>query len=106
MGALSCYRRRSNALKNGTKCRSEALEARLARGEGVEHPDWEDSIEWRNAAQTLQRTEKMWSLLEWLLLWEHGGRYLQRMGGCLLFVILVASLLITLTLLHDFLINI
>lgn len=27
----------------------EVLEARLARGEGSEHPDWEDSIEWRNA---------------------------------------------------------
>jgi len=45
----------------------EALEARLARGEGAEHPDWEDSIEWRNAAETLQRTETMRSLLEWLL---------------------------------------
>jgi hypothetical protein len=45
----------------------EALVARLARGEGAEHPDWEDSIEWRNAAETLQRTEKMRSLLEWLL---------------------------------------
>ena len=44
-----------------------ALEARLARGEGDEHPDWEDSIEWRNAVETLQRTEKMRSLLEWLL---------------------------------------
>lgn len=44
----------------------EALEARLARGEGAEHPDWEDSIEWRNALETLQRTEKMRSLLEWL----------------------------------------
>lgn len=43
------------------------LEARLARGEGSEHPDWEDSIEWRNAIEILQRTEKMRSLLEWLL---------------------------------------
>ena len=32
-----------------------ALEARLARGDGEEHPDWEDSIEWRNAVETLQR---------------------------------------------------
>lgn len=36
----------------------DVLEARLARGEGSEHPDWEDSIEWRNAIETLQRTEK------------------------------------------------
>jgi hypothetical protein len=45
----------------------EALEARLARGEGREHPDWEDSIEWRNAVETLQRTQIMRRLLEWLL---------------------------------------
>jgi hypothetical protein len=45
----------------------EALEARLARGEGREHPDWEDSIEWRNAVETLQRTRVMRRLLEWLL---------------------------------------
>jgi hypothetical protein len=45
----------------------EAMEARLARGEGREHPDWEDSIEWRNAIETLQRTQVMRRLLEWLL---------------------------------------
>ena len=37
-------------------CSLEELEARLARGEGQEHPDWEDSIEWRNAVEALQRT--------------------------------------------------
>ena len=45
----------------------ESLEARLARGEGREHPDWEDSIEWRNAVETMQRTRVMRRLLEWLL---------------------------------------
>ena len=44
-----------------------ALEARLARGEGREHPDWEDSIEWRNAVESLQRTRMMRIVLEWLL---------------------------------------
>ena len=43
------------------------LEARLARGEGQEHPDWEDSIEWRNAVESLRRTRIMQSVLEWLL---------------------------------------
>ncbi len=43
-------------------------------------------------------------LIVWL--WEHGGPYLRRMGGCLLSVLLVASLPITLPLLYDFLINI
>ncbi len=45
----------------------EALETRLARREGPEHPNWEDSIEWRNAVEALQRTRVMRSLLEWLL---------------------------------------
>jgi hypothetical protein len=45
----------------------EELESRLKRGEGQEHPDWEDSIEWRNATEALQRTRVMRSLLEWLL---------------------------------------
>lgn len=45
----------------------EALEARLARGEGSEHPDWEDSIEWRNAVESLHRTHVMQRLLQWLL---------------------------------------
>jgi hypothetical protein len=45
----------------------DELEARLARGEGQEHPDWEDSIEWRNAAEALQRAQLTRKLLEWLL---------------------------------------
>lgn len=42
------------------------LEARLDKGEGSEHPDWEDSIEWRNAEAILRRAQNMRSLLEWL----------------------------------------
>ncbi len=45
----------------------EMLEARLSRGEGSEHPDWEDSIEWRNAVEILQRTRIMRRVFEWLL---------------------------------------
>ncbi len=33
----------------------EELEARLERGEGSEHPDWEDSIAWRNSVEILNR---------------------------------------------------
>lgn len=32
-------------------CTLSELEARLERGEGQEHPDWEDSIEWRNVVE-------------------------------------------------------
>ncbi len=42
------------------------LEARLEKGQGSEHPDWEDSIEWRNAEVILRRTHNMRSLFEWL----------------------------------------
>lgn len=45
----------------------ETLEARLARGEGQAHPDWEDSIEWRNAVEALQRTRTLERILEWLI---------------------------------------
>ncbi|MBM3129363.1 MAG: hypothetical protein FJ009_12155 [Chloroflexi bacterium] len=45
----------------------ETFEARLNRGEGAEHPDWEDSIEWRNAFETLQQTRLMRRLWEWVL---------------------------------------
>ena len=46
----------------------DALEARLSQGQGQEHPDWEDSIEWLNALEELQRASLMKSVLEWLLL--------------------------------------
>ncbi|MEA3408569.1 MAG: hypothetical protein U9R48_10920 [Chloroflexota bacterium] len=48
-------------------CSLEELEARLARGEGREHPDWEDSIEWRNAVEALQRARTLQNILEWLV---------------------------------------
>ncbi len=48
-------------------CSLEELEARLAHGEGREHPDWEDSIEWQNAVEALQRTQTLQSILEWLV---------------------------------------
>jgi len=33
----------------------EELEVRLNRGEGSEHPDWEDSIAWRTSVEILTR---------------------------------------------------
>jgi len=45
----------------------EVLENRLGQGKGQEHPDWEDSIEWRNAVDELHQTNMMKSVLEWLL---------------------------------------
>lgn len=47
-------------------CSLEELEGRLDRGEGQEHPDWEDSIEWRNAVESLKHTLLLRSILEWL----------------------------------------
>jgi hypothetical protein len=45
----------------------EELEERLDRGEGSEHPDWEDSIAWRNSLEVLHRQSQLRSLLEWTL---------------------------------------
>ena len=47
-------------------CSLEKLEDRLDRGEGQEHPDWEDSIEWRNAVESLKYTLLLRNILEWL----------------------------------------
>jgi uncharacterized protein (DUF433 family) len=33
----------------------EEVEARLSRGQGAEHPGWEDSISWRNAVESRER---------------------------------------------------
>ncbi len=54
-------------LEQKYRCSLEELEARLARGEGGEHPDWEDSIEWRNGVEMLRHTQLLRSLLEWLV---------------------------------------
>ncbi len=45
----------------------DELEARLDQGEGSEHPDWEDSIAWRNSVEILNRQGQFRSLLEWTL---------------------------------------
>lgn len=45
----------------------ESFEMRLAEGKGREHPDWEDSIEWRNALDALKQADLMKRVLEWLL---------------------------------------
>lgn len=45
----------------------ESFETRLAEGKGWEHPDWEDSIEWRNALDALKQADLMKRVLEWLL---------------------------------------
>jgi hypothetical protein len=53
-------------LEEKHQCSLDELEARLGRGEGREHPDWEDAIEWRNGIEMLQHTQLLHSLLEWL----------------------------------------
>jgi hypothetical protein len=54
-------------LEQRYNCSLEELEARLDRGEGQEHPDWEDSIEWRNAVESLERAQVLRNILEWLI---------------------------------------
>lgn len=40
------------------QCSLEALERKLENVEIEEHPAWEDSIEWRNAVEQLDRIQK------------------------------------------------
>lgn len=47
-------------------CTLSELKARLERGEGQEHPDWEDSIEWRNAVEQHRQLQLQEKLFIWL----------------------------------------
>ena len=53
-------------LEKRYNCTLAELEARLERGDGQEHPDWEDSIEWRNAVEMLGRIQLQEKLFVWL----------------------------------------
>ena len=44
----------------------EAFEGQLALGHALEHPGWEDSIEWRNAVEELEQTRVSRSIFTWL----------------------------------------
>lgn len=44
----------------------EVFEERLSRGQVPEHPEWEDSIEWRNAVEELEQTHVSGSIFVWL----------------------------------------
>ena len=47
-------------------CALEVFEQRLASGQSPEHPGWEESIEWRNAVEELERTRVSRSIFAWL----------------------------------------
>lgn len=47
-------------------CSLETFEQQLARAQAQEHPGWEDSIEWRNAVEELDRTRVSRSIFVWL----------------------------------------
>ena len=43
------------------------FEAKLTNAELPEHPHWEESIEYRNAYEELERLKKMKGVFEWIL---------------------------------------
>lgn len=67
IGREALLRQVINRLEQQYNCSLEELEARLDRGGGQEHPDWEDSIEWRNAIESLERTQLLRNILKWLI---------------------------------------
>jgi hypothetical protein len=50
-------------------CSLTELEKRLSHSESDEHPAWEDSIEWRNAVEQLERIQLSEGVLTWLQNW-------------------------------------
>jgi hypothetical protein len=47
-------------------CSLETVERRLENQEVPEHPAWEESIEWRNALEELERAHASRSIFAWL----------------------------------------
>jgi hypothetical protein len=50
-------------------CSLPELEKQLSQVEIDEHPAWEDSIEWRNAVEQLERIQLSEGVLTWLQNW-------------------------------------
>ncbi|OQW93881.1 MAG: hypothetical protein BWK79_08820 [Beggiatoa sp. IS2] len=50
-------------------CSLTELEKRFSHSESDEHPAWEDSIEWRNAVEQLERIQLSEGVLTWLQNW-------------------------------------
>lgn len=48
------------------RCSLESFERKLENLELPEHPHWEESIEWRNAIEQIQRIQDIRSILAWL----------------------------------------
>lgn len=51
------------------QCSLESFEQKLENREVPEHPCWEESIEWRNAVEQLERIEMSRSIFAWLGRW-------------------------------------
>ena len=51
------------------QCSLETFEQKLENLEVPEHPGWEESIEWRNAVEQLERIEMSRSIFAWLTRW-------------------------------------
>ena len=51
------------------RCSLETFERKLENLEVPEHPGWEESIEWRNAVEQLERIEMSRSIFAWLIRW-------------------------------------
>jgi hypothetical protein len=51
------------------QCSLETFEQKLETRQVLEHPCWEESIEWRNAVEQLERIEMSRSIFTWLSHW-------------------------------------
>jgi hypothetical protein len=60
-------RRRSEGFERNYACSLDELNRRLAARQIAEHPAWEDSIEWGNAADQLAQVELLQSIVSWLI---------------------------------------
>ena len=60
-------RQMTSAFERKYDCALDELNRRLEARQIVEHPTWEDSIEWGNALDQLAQVELMQSIVAWLI---------------------------------------
>ena len=62
---IALYRRIARDFRKKYNCNLDEFEAKIKSREVVEHPCWEDAIEWGNALDELERLKTVKQALKW-----------------------------------------
>lgn len=62
---IALYKKITRNFRKKYNCSLEEFEAKIKSGEVVEHPSWEEAIEWGNAIDELERLNTVKQALKW-----------------------------------------